>query len=197
VHGPRALDDIRENEPTFSDWSRVRELDASTEIAISVRQAPPVTRYFVTADEARMIVLNLSSPDLPSAASRRLRDLSVRRPDVFATLATTGGVAQDDVRLGRDGLFLANRKLAEFGQVVEDIPRADVTEIRGPVVARGSVSGAILGGWVGFGVGVVPGLGGVAGAAAWPILIGSVALGAYLGNRWSSHETDGIVYRRE
>ena len=65
----------------------------------------------------------------------------------------------------------------------------------GLVGLRGSIGGAVLGGWLGFAVGVVPALGGATAGAAWLAVIGSVAIGAYLGNRWSSHQTDDIVYR--
>src|SRR4029453_6683930 len=93
---------------------------------------------------------------------------------------------------GIDGLFVADRKVADLSQVVETITPNDVSEIWGPVVARGSVLGTILGGWLGFAVGVVPGLGGASDEVAWLVLIGSIAAGSYLGFRWSSHETDGI-----
>jgi uncharacterized protein YcfJ len=62
-------------------------------------------------------------------------------------------------------------------------------------IARGSVAGAVLGGWLGFAVGVVPGLGGASSLVAWSSLIGSVVGGGVLGFRWTSHRTDGIVYR--
>ena len=85
--------------------------------------------------------------------------------------------------------------VADLGQIVETIARSDVTEIRGPVVARGSVLGAVLGGWLGFAVGVVPGLGGASTGAAWSLLIGSMTGGAFLGFHWSSRETEGVIYR--
>ena len=79
--------------------------------------------------------------------------------------------------------------------VVSVISREDVREMRGPVVARGSVAGTLLGGWLGFAAGVVPALGGAPAGAAWTALAGSVMGGASLGFRWSDHATDGLVYR--
>ena len=65
--------------------------------------------------------------------------VSARRPAVNVDL--------HNVRVGRDGVFVAGGKVADLGQVVQVIARDDVAEIRGPVVARGSVLGGVLGGW--------------------------------------------------
>jgi len=106
-----------------------------------------------------------------------------------------GSFEQDHVRLGRDGLFVAGHAVATFAEVVQTFPRQAVREIRGPVVARGSVLGTIIGGWLGFSLGVVPGLGGAKVGWAWASLAGAVTVGGWLGNRWSSHTVDGVVYR--
>jgi len=193
VHGPRNIDDAPPGATSLNDWSRVRELEPPAEIVLTTRVAGGSTRVFVTADDSRVVVLNLGSSGLTPRSARALRAIAVQHPDAFSPGAT-GSFVQDDVRIGRDGVFVADRKVAEFQDIVETIARDDVVAIDGPVVARGSVAGATLGGWLGFAVGVVPGLGGV-GVAAWPIAIGSVALGAYLGHRWSSHTTDGMIYR--
>ena len=192
VHGPRDIDEVPPGAPTLYDWSRARELESSAEIILTTKLASDSTRVFVTADDSRIVVLNLGSAALTPSSRRALRAMAVQHPEAFSQAA--GSLVQNDVRIERDGVFVADRKVAEFQDIVETIARDDVVAIDGPVVARGSVAGATLGGWLGFAVGVVPGLGGV-GAAAWPIAIGSVALGAYLGHRWSSHTTDGMIYR--
>ena len=145
-------------------------------IDVTTRNAGQGSRYFVAADDGVLIVLNLTEP-------------------TFVTMQKTGALSQNDVRIGRDGLFVADRRIADFERVVEAIARNDVKEIWGPVVARGSTIGAVFGGWVGFAVGVVPGLGGASQGVAWLWLIGSVATGGYLGSHWSSHETEGLVYQ--
>lgn len=195
VHGPRDIDDVPPGAQTIYDWGRVRQLEPSSEISVSTRRARAATRVFVMADDTRVLALNLSSPALSPAAVRSLRVMAALHPDILLTVPASGGLVQGDVRVGRDGVFVADRKVAAFEEVVETIARDDVIEIDGPVVARGSVAGAALGGWLGFAVGAVPALGGVDAGAAWPILAGSVVLGAYLGHRWSSHTTDGIIYR--
>jgi hypothetical protein len=141
------------------------------------------------------MVLNLTNPTLPAASIRTLRDIAAQHPENVAALNRTGALAQDNVRIGRDGLFIADRKVADLAQVVETIVPNDVSEIWGPVVARGSVLGTVLGGWLGFAVGAIPALGGASDEVAWLVLIGSIAAGSYLGFRWSSHETEGIVYK--
>jgi hypothetical protein len=195
AHGPRAIDDLPPGTQTIYDWARVRQLDASAEIAVSTRRARAAERTFLGVDDTRIVVLNLRSPALSPASGRALRAMAAQHPDVLLAVPASGALVQDEVRVSREGVFVANRKVAEFGEVVETIARDDVIEIDGPVVARGSVAAATLGGWLGFGVGVVPALGGAGAAVAWPILIGTIVLGAYLGHHWSSHTTDGIVYK--
>ena len=114
----------------------------------------------MAADQSGLIVLNLTDPTLQGTSTRVLRDMAANHPEYFAAVQRAGTFRQDNVRIGRDGLFVADRKIADLDRVVETIARNDVSEIRGPVVARGSVVGTVLGGWLGFAVGVVPGLGG-------------------------------------
>jgi hypothetical protein len=179
--------------PSESDWSRVGELAPGAEIAVTIRGSPSGSRYFVRTDQSAITVLNLTGPTLPDTARRALRELASR--GLLAGIQQSGTLQQDKVSVGRDGVFVANRRVADLGQVVTTIARTDVATIRGPVVARGSVLGTVLGGWLGFSIGVVPALGGASAAVAWPVLIGSVAAGAFLGSHWSSHETEGVIYR--
>jgi hypothetical protein len=164
-------------------------------LVVTVKGSQSGSRYFVLADDSALTVLNLTEPTLPPTSRRVLRDMAAHHPEYFAAIQTAGTFGQDNVRVGRDGLFVADRKIADLAQVVQTIARNEVVEIRGPVVARGSVLGTVVGGWLGFGVGVVPGLGGLSPPAAWLVLIGSVSVGGYLGFHSSSHETEGIVYR--
>ena len=178
-----------------SNWSRVSQLAPAAEVVVTIRGSQPRSRHFVAADELALIVLNLTLQALPPVSTRVLRDMASEHPEYFVAAQKSGTFAQEDVRIGRDGLFVADRRIADFEQVVERIARNEVSEIRGPVVARGSVLGALLGGWLGFAVGAVPALGGAPKGVGWLVLTSSVAVGAFLGHRWSSHETDGIVYR--
>jgi hypothetical protein len=172
----------------------VSQLTPGVEISLTVKGSPEVTRLFVMANESVLVAVNLTAPTLPAVAARVLREMAARHPDYLVAAQNAGAFRQANVQVGRDGVFVADRKVADFNQVIEIVAKVDVSEIRGPVVARGSVAGAVLGGWLGFAVGVVPALGGASKGAAWLLLSSSTALGGSLGFRWSSHETDGIVY---
>jgi hypothetical protein len=160
-----------------------------------VKGARPASRHLVAADASGVVVLNTAGLPLSASTVRILREMAADNPRYLVAARAAGSVVRDDVRVGRDGLFVNDRKVAELAQVVETHRREDVLEVRGPVVSRGSVLGTLLGGWVGFSVGVVPGLGGVSNGVAWLAVTASTAIGGYLGFRWSSHETEGLVYR--
>ena len=193
--GPRQLTEAtRRGASVESNWSRVSQLAPAAEVVVTTRGSQPRNRHFVAADDVALIVLNLTRPGLPPASTRVLREMASQHPEYFTAVQKSGTFAQDDVRIGRDGLFVGNNRIADLEQVVERIARNDVSEIRGPVIARGSVMGAVLGGWLGFAVGAVPALGGAPEGIAWLVLASSVSVGAFLGNHWSSHETEGIVY---
>jgi hypothetical protein len=196
--GPRQIDSGsygRGSVRPESNWSRVGEIEPGKEVRVVARGRQPVFRYFVRVGPSDITLLNLTDPTLPDAAIRMLRDLASERPEGLAATQTKGAFAEGGVRVSREGVFIAERKAAELGEVLQVIARSDVVEISGPVVARGSVLGALLGGYVGLAVGVLPGLGGAPSAAAWSALIGSIAVGGMLGSHWSSHETDGLIYR--
>jgi hypothetical protein len=190
TRGPRHVREVRGNEPPEFNWSRVGELAPATEVLIAVRDSSPITRRIVLADRSSLTVLNLDVPSLPAAASRALLRLVSRRPDLVAGLQHGGMLQEDTVRLGRDGVFVADRRVAELAQVVEIIARDDVTEITGPVAARGSVVGTLIGGYLGFSVGAAAAVGGASAGVASSLLAGAIAVGGYLGFRWSSHETE-------
>jgi hypothetical protein len=175
-----------------SDWSRVRQLDPSAEIAVTVQGAASRTLYFVAADDSRLISLNI----IPAvtAAARTLREIAARTPDRLVAAEKGGEFQQGAVRISRDGILIDGRRVAAYTDVVEAVARDRVLRIEGPVVARGSVGGSLLGAWLGFAVGVVPALGGAPDGVAWAVLAGSVTAGAYFGHRWTRHTTEGIVY---
>lgn len=181
--------------PIESNWSRVGELLPATQIALRIKGSQSHSYYLVFTDASGITVLDLTNQTLPAPASRVLRDMASHHPESFSALSRNGALVQDNVRVERDGVFVAGRRVADLEEVVQTFARSDVAEIRGPVVAHGSVVGAMFGGSLALGVGVVPALGGASDAVAWLALIGSVALGGYLGFHGASHATEGIVYR--
>lgn len=196
ANGPRLLKDRPEAGHSQSSWSRVGQLAPATPIVVTLSGRAASERYFVRLDGPRLTLLNLSEPPLPNAARRALLDLAVRRSTSVAALTTSGEhFQQGSVIVGRDGVVVAGRKIADVADVVSSVDQQEVVEITGPVVARGSIAGAILGGWLGFSAGVVPALGGASTLVALPAFLGSLVGGAFLGSHWSNHQTTGLVYR--
>lgn len=195
VRGPIQLGSSLDGPSSETEWSRVRQLAPAAEVVITLKGSQARSRLFLAADESSVSVLHLGLAALSSEAARSLRDIAVHDPERLVTLQKGGAFERGRVRIGRDGVFVDQRRIAAFDEVMETIARDTVTQIDGPVVERGSAAGIILGAWLGFAVGVVPALGGASEGVAWLLLAGSVAAGGYLGHRWSRHMTDGLVYR--
>jgi hypothetical protein len=184
------------------DWSRVRKLTPGTEIIVIVRAEEPGTRYFIAADESGATLLNVPALLLPKAAARELIDIASSHPDAFAPGRSNfvGG----SVRAGDDGVFVAGRKVAEFGQVVQRIARSDISEIRAATKVRkgypvgGALLGALGGAFAGPLIGAFlqpacqcddPGLAG----AMFGLIAGPIAFGTW-GYFAMSHLEDSVIY---
>jgi hypothetical protein len=115
---------------TASDWARVRAIAPRTEIILTVRGSQPFTRYVVMADESQLTVLNVSDPTLPADARKVLLDIASLHPAFFAIDGTPGSFVSDNVKVGPDGVFVADRKVADIGQFVEKIAQRDVVRIK-------------------------------------------------------------------
>jgi len=149
---PASLPAQPAEDPHQADWSRVRALEAATDITLTVTGAVPVQRSFVRADDTTLTVLNLTDPSLPRVAVQTLRImLTANRPQDFATSART--FIDREVRFGPGGLFVADRKVADFGQIVERIARSDIVVVAIPLRVRGSLLGAGIGAGIGVWVG--------------------------------------------
>ena len=200
-----------------SDWSRVRELASGTEINVTV-QGSRARRYVIAAEESQLTTLNLTDPTLPRAATRALLDMVSNHAEYVLSAQKGGTFENHDVRVAGDGVFLAGRKVADLGLIVERIARTDVVEIKRKIgvvqrhyqirgnwhVLVGMVSVGMAGGMIGGAVDCSVAtcdnnartLGGLGGA-----MVGGVAgmvIGGILGNRWhraSGHETGDVIYR--
>lgn len=193
--------------PAESNWSRVRKLAPGTEITVTLKGSPPVQRAFLTGDDSDLTVLNVTDPELPAAACEVLRGVASSHPEYFPS-AQQGGrfVLERSVRMGPEGVFAADRKVADLEQVVEKIARNDVAEIKTRQKGRG-VWGH-LGPLGGYFVGAMSG-GYVAGFACQAAggrdrcdngaflmggLVGGIAGGVY-GLRAATSETEDVIYR--
>jgi hypothetical protein len=160
-------------------------------------------------------VLNVTDPMLSAAARDVLRGLTSRHPEYFPA-AEKGGqfVLENNVRLGPDGMFIADRKVTDLIQVIKRIARTDVAEIIDPGRARAGKGdpallpliftlGGIAGAFIGAAVDGRPSCSGMSncGSDAVPRglvvggLVGGVGAVSLAHNALFSHKTDGMVYR--
>ena len=190
---------MREALRARSDWSRVRKLAPGTEVVVTVRGSKPGKRSLVLADESDLTVLNLTVPTLPRAATRLLQNIaSSHDPDVFVGTATSGRFVDQDVRVAPDGVFVAGRKVADLGQVVEHIARIDVAEIRTPKSRR--FRHTLVGMSVGFLVGVMlerdQGSCLKASSECVPLALDGILFGGLLGAQHDERAARGdVIYR--
>jgi hypothetical protein len=109
----------------------------------------------LSADESGITILNLADPTLPARVREVLRHVAERNPAHF-TDAQKGGtfLLDKNVRLISEGVFVADRKVADLGSLVDTVARADIVEIAGIMrsrnVLRGTLIGAAAGGVIGY-----------------------------------------------
>jgi hypothetical protein len=107
-------------------WKRVQPLEPGARVKITLEGAAPVERYFVQVNDTKLIVLNLSAPDLPK---RQLLNMAIDNPSWIAGTSKTT-YRDNSLRIGPDGLFVKDKKVAQLDQVVEWIPREKVTAVQ-------------------------------------------------------------------
>jgi hypothetical protein len=106
-------------------WKRSRRFIPGTKVIVTLEGAPPIERHFVCVDDAELTVLNLSGANLPR---RQLLLMASDHPDWMSNTWKT--IYKDNsLRVGPQGVFQADRKLADLAEVVELIPRARVVSI--------------------------------------------------------------------
>jgi len=144
--------------------------------------------------------LNTGVPALPTAARNVLRSLASTHPEYFLA-AQKGGEfeLEKNVRLGPDGVFIADRKAAGLAQVVEQYGRQDIAEIRTAAV-ESNAAGCAFAGYLGGGIiGGVPGaiVGGAVGRDSGPALAGMMvgwSMGAVHLYRKCRHQPEKVIY---
>jgi len=186
--------------PAESNWSRVRTLASGTEIIVTLKDSPPVIRYFVAADGSGLSVLNVGAPALPGAASDVLRDVASTHPESFqAAKKGRAFVLEKNVRVGPAGVFVADRKVADLAQVVEQYGRPDIIEIKAAMAESNPVGCAFAGYYGGAVVGGLPGvlIGGAVGRDTGPALLGMMvgwSTGAVYLYRKCRHKPERVIY---
>ena len=183
-----------------SDWSPVRRVRPGTEIIVTAKGRPEANRYFIAADDSNLTVLNVEDPGLPDSARKVLRDVASTHPDYFSD-AENGRqfVFENDVRLGPDGVFIAARKVADLGHIVEHYRQPGVAEIRTASTESNPVGCALVAHYGGAVIGGLPGavVGGAIGRDTGPTLVGMVAgwsVGAVYLYRRCRHKPERVLY---
>lgn len=143
--------------PQDAAWARVRSLKPGTEILLSARGASSAKRYFLSADQATLQVLDLSSVPLSGDPIDRLLKMATARPEVFVTASTSQPTVDGPLEIQSGSVFYKGRVIASMGQLVEPVSRADVTIVERP--SEGSVSagkvaliGAVVSGVIGYAI---------------------------------------------
>jgi len=106
-------------------WKRLQRLEVGTRLKITVGTAEAVERYFVQLNDSEIIVLNLTGKNLPR---RQLLRMAADNPGWIADTSKTT-YRDNSLRIGPDGLFVRDQKVAELAEVVERIPRDRITSI--------------------------------------------------------------------
>jgi hypothetical protein len=196
--------------PGDADWASVRRLAPGTEVIVTVRGSRSGIRHVVSASDSVLTVLNLADRSLPEAATRALLNIAANHSEYLAG-AKTGGTFLFDkrVRVASDGVFVADQKVADLGQVIETVARTDVVEIKtsGRTLSPRSFSAQVQkGALLGAIAGVVTGLAFISGlcdgshcdaagymwAAEWFGGPGA-GIGALIGA--ASHRAQRVIYR--
>ena len=190
----------RGGKPADDRWSRVLKLAPGTGIVVTVPGSQPADRYYVSGDDSNLTVLNLGAPALPSAARDVLRDVASTHPEYFVAAQKGGQIRLDKhVRLGPDGVFVADRNVAALVDVVEHFSRDTIAEIQTAPVDSNPVGCAVAGYYGGALIGGLPGalIGGAAGNDTGPALAG-MAVGWSLGSlyvyRKCRHKPERVIY---
>jgi hypothetical protein len=125
-------------------------------------------------------VLNLTDPALSRAARDVLRDTATYHSNYFSPgpSPVPESFEERNVRVGRDGVFVGSRKVADLRQVVEHIARTDVFEIQ--KWRAGAMSKTRKGAFIGAAAGLALGMG-VALGICGDMTCGVAFVGGYSG----------------
>jgi hypothetical protein len=187
-------------------WSHTLRLAPGTEIDVTVRGGQATRRYFVSADDSSVTVLNVSDPALPGSVAQVLRDTASIHPEHFLDMQSEMYLLEKGVRLTSEGVFVTDHKVVSLEQILETIARKNVDEIARPNTLSRSWAArhpAAIGALVGFAIGSLmggagssytPGTGGCD-CPLWPAAgVGFAGIGAAVGAIEGRH-TLAVIYR--
>ena len=195
--------------PFRTDWSSVPKIATDTEVVLTVRGHEAEPGIVLRATDVGLIFLNLSSPTLPASTKRALKASAATHPEYFDEVREKGGtfLLGTNVRLTRDGVFASDRPVADLAQLIEDVARPSVVEIRARQGGGQPMSSGAKGALIGAAVGGVWSFAGVAAGqnrcdeCGLAVLLGvgvCTGIGALVG--WAAggkarDDVQGIIYR--
>ena len=128
-------------------------LPAGQSLIVEADGVPPSLRYFVSADQSTIVVLNLSDPALSGSVRRACIQLAVNAPQriLGAMRGEIGGFGP--LALHDGGVFLDDRRVSDLMAIVETIPEARIVAITRYTPGRHTVP--VIGGvLIGAGLGL-------------------------------------------
>src|SRR5262245_16759899 len=115
-------------ESAADDWSRLRSVAPGSDVTLTRRGSTAVPRILVRVGDDHIVLLNLTDPQLPAAASRALRRVAAEHAE-YLTAASGNTFFFDGMRLTEDGLYAGSNRIADPQRVVETIARSEVVEV--------------------------------------------------------------------
>lgn len=140
--------------PQDRSWARVMSMKPGTEVLLTTRQAPGVRRLFLNADASIVSVLNLSTLPLRTEEFNRLREMASTRPHSLIAGKAGRTVIDGPLEIRSGSVFYQSQRIASIDDLVDVVPRDDITlmEIKDAPhvsVAKTTLLGAVAGGVIG------------------------------------------------
>jgi hypothetical protein len=135
------------------DWSRVRTLPPASELTVSLKNASGLKGRFVVADPSNVVILDVDHPALPERGKSLLVQFASMYPLYFGP--GRRAFVYKELRVGADGVFVADQRVADRDAIVRVIPRSEIAQVAVPMKMRGSTLGAVGGAAAGLGLGFV------------------------------------------
>ena len=126
--------------PTSQDksWARVRSLRGGTRILLRTQGPSSRNRYFLSADQSTLHVLDLSSVPLSGDPIDRLLRIASTQPEVLGDTTSAQKMVDGPLEIQSDSVIYKGRFIATIDRLVEVVSRAEVAEI--DLIPEGHVS---------------------------------------------------------
>ncbi len=169
-----------------SDWSQVIRLRRGSDVIVTTTSQARSRQILVTADESSLLVVDTPAAALPNDIRKRVQRAARERPTDFVLLRAGRPLQlEKGLRLSPEGVFEADRRVADLERLLWSIPRGSVREVSVPRKHVGSHTrrGALIG--AAAGAVMLTACGSYCGPAAARAAFGAavgVAAGAFYGS---------------